>query len=93
MKQQHWVPPATRRELASPASPCGRHAQAVKIAVSLAGQGLHADAIVAQLRTLRATNVTDAGGGVRVCLNPVHPAATRLRNTHDGQLRGGGTAT
>jgi hypothetical protein len=54
-----YVPGKTRQELASPAPPGGRHAQMVKIASSLTGQGLSADAIFAQLRGMYGPDVPD----------------------------------
>jgi hypothetical protein len=39
-----FIPKRTRTELASPAAPGGRHAQIVKIAVPLLGNGLSPEA-------------------------------------------------
>ena len=59
MNSQPHIPNRTRLELAQPAPSGLRHAQAVKIAASLAGQGLPADAIAAELRPLYPADVSD----------------------------------
>lgn len=53
------VPPSTFREIVDPASPGYRHSQAVKIAVSLIGQGLSPEAAFAQLRSMYSEDMTD----------------------------------
>jgi hypothetical protein len=45
-----FIPPRTRMELSSPAAPGGRHAQMVKVAVPLIGNGLSPEAVFAELR-------------------------------------------
>jgi hypothetical protein len=54
------IPPRTRAELASPAAPGSRHAQMVKIAVPLIGNGLSPEAVFAELRGKYDRTVTDA---------------------------------
>lgn len=54
-----WIPPATRQELAMPASTGGRHEQMLKVVPSLLGQGLTAEAVFAQLRGMYGADVPD----------------------------------
>jgi len=54
-----YIPGRTRLEIAKPAPMGQRHEQAKRIACSLAGQGLAADAIFAQLRVLYDATITD----------------------------------
>jgi hypothetical protein len=54
-----FIPPRTREEIHSPALPGQRHEQALKIAVSLLGQGLSADAVAAQLRSMYDDDFSD----------------------------------
>jgi hypothetical protein len=76
------IPPRTRAELASPAAPGSRHAQMVKIAVPLIGNGLSPEAVFAELRGRYDRTVTDAEirGVVRWALakNP-QPSISRNR--------------
>ncbi len=55
-----FVPKRTRTELASPAAPGGRHAQIIKIAVPLIGNGLSPEAVFAELRGKYDCTVTDS---------------------------------
>jgi hypothetical protein len=54
-----FVPPRTRMELSSPAAPGGRHAQMVKVAVPLIGNGLSPEAVFAELRSKYDHSVSD----------------------------------
>jgi hypothetical protein len=54
-----FIPPRTREEIQNPAQPGQRHEQAVKIAVSLLGQRLSADAVAAQLRSMYDDDFSD----------------------------------
>jgi len=54
-----FVPPRTRMELSSPAAPGGRHAQMVKIAVPLIGNGLSPEAVFAELRSKYDHSISD----------------------------------
>lgn len=55
----HTVPAATRYELVHPSANGGRHAQAVKIAVSLISNGITPSAVFAQLRSMYGADVPD----------------------------------
>jgi hypothetical protein len=55
-----FVPRRTRLEMASPASPGGRHDQARRIIFSLVGQGLYSEAVFAQVRGLYDPDFNDA---------------------------------
>jgi hypothetical protein len=55
-----YIPRRTREEMHSPAPPGHRHHQALKIAVSLIGQGLSPNAVFAHLREMHA-QATDFG--------------------------------
>ena len=54
-----YIPPRTRAELANPAHLGSRHEQAKTISVSLIGQGLSADAVFMQLRSMYAGDMPD----------------------------------
>jgi hypothetical protein len=54
-----FIPPRTRMELASPAAPGSRHAQMVKVAVPLIGNGLSPEAVFVELRGKYDHSVTD----------------------------------
>ena len=54
-----FIPPRTLAEIASPAAPGERHAQAMRVAVPLIGNGLSPDAVFAQLRSMYPEDVTD----------------------------------
>ncbi len=54
-----FIPPRTAQELANPAAPGGRHTQAMRVAISLVGNGFTANAVLAQLRDTYDTDVTD----------------------------------
>ena len=54
-----FIPPRTRAELSSPALPRGRHEQALRIAMSLLGQGFNTAAVLAQLRGEYEDDVSD----------------------------------
>jgi hypothetical protein len=56
---ESFIPPRTREEIQNPAQPGERHEQAVKIAVSLLGQKLSADAVAAQLRSMYDEDFSD----------------------------------
>jgi hypothetical protein len=49
-----YIPPRTRGEISNPAQPGHRHHQALKIALSLIGQGLSPNAVFAHLREMHA---------------------------------------
>jgi hypothetical protein len=55
-----FIPPRTRLELACPAAPGSRHAQMVKVAVPLIGNGLSPEAVFAELRGKYDHSVTDS---------------------------------
>jgi hypothetical protein len=55
-----FIPPRTSAELASPAAPGGRHAQMVKTALPLIGNGLSPDAVFAQMRSIYDQTVPDS---------------------------------
>ena len=55
-----FIPPRTRAELASPAAPGSRHAQMVKLALPLIGNGLSPEAVFTELRGKYDHTVTDA---------------------------------
>lgn len=54
-----FIPPRTRAELASPAPPGQRHEQAMKIALSLLGQGFVPEAVSGQLRSMYSPDFAD----------------------------------
>src|SRR5262249_18760446 len=54
-----FIPSRTRAELQTPAPPGHRHYQALKVAISLLGQGLSADAVFSQLRGMYERDVGD----------------------------------
>jgi hypothetical protein len=54
-----FIPPRTREEIQNPASKGQRHGQAMRIAMSLLGQGFVPDAVFAQLRGMYPEDVTD----------------------------------
>ena len=74
-----YIPPRTRSEMASPAPPGGRHAQMVKVAVPLVGNGLQPQAVFAQLRSMYGSDVPDSeiAGVIRWAsekhFSPCHP--------------------
>jgi len=54
-----FIPRRTRAELPTPAPPGQHHHQALKVAISLLGQGLSADAVFSQLRGMYEKDLTD----------------------------------
>lgn len=59
MNAAPYIPPKTIEEMANPAAPGNRHAQMIKIAVSLVGNGMGDEAIFAQLRATYPEDKTD----------------------------------
>src|SRR5215470_17322495 len=54
-----FIPPRTRKELASPAPPGHRHEQIKNVVLPLLGSGLSVEAIFVQLRGMYAPDVPD----------------------------------
>lgn len=85
MKNAIWIPEATRQHLAQPAQQGERHRQIVKIAVSLASQGINPEAIFHQLRPLYGADVPDSE--IRAVINWAMTKTTGIPGNAYSQVR------